>query len=74
MYHRQQGQGGLFLPLPQFPQVPGYGGGYDGGYGGGFSSFENRLDRLERQYQRLDRRVDRLERQVERIRRQLGYQ
>jgi hypothetical protein len=69
MYHRQQGQGGLFLPLPGFPQTP----GYDGGYGGGYGNFETRLDRLERQYQRLDRRVDRLERQVERIQRQLGY-
>jgi hypothetical protein len=69
MYHRQQGQGGIFLPLPQFPQTPGYGGGY----GGGAGSFDNRLDRVERQIQRLDRRVERLERQVERIQRQLGY-
>jgi hypothetical protein len=68
--YRQQGTGGILIPIP-FPgggqQYPGYPGG---GGGGGFN---DRLDRLERQFQRLDRRVDRLERQVERLERQLGY-
>jgi hypothetical protein len=70
---RQQGTGGILIPIPlpgggqQFPGYPGYPGG------GGGGNFNERLDRLERQYQRLDRKVDRLERQVERLERQLGY-
>ncbi|MGE6755688.1 hypothetical protein ACQKFO_19910 [Rossellomorea sp. NPDC071047] len=69
--YRQQGSGGLLIPIP----LPGGGGqGYPGfpsqGYGGGIN---DRLDRLERQYERLDRKIDRLERKVERLERQLGY-
>ncbi|MDX8345298.1 MULTISPECIES: hypothetical protein [Bacillaceae] len=69
--YRQQGTGGILIPIPlpgggqgQYPGYPGQ------GYGGGIN---DRLDRLERQYERLDRKVDRLERKVERLERQLGY-
>ncbi|MCA1066017.1 hypothetical protein QTG56_10330 [Rossellomorea sp. AcN35-11] len=68
--YRQQGTGGILIPIP----FPGGGGqGYPDYPGQGYGGVDERLDRLERQYRRLNRKVNRLERKVERLESQLGY-
>lgn len=62
MYHRQQ-LPGVIIPIPGFPQGPGY----------NISDLERRVERLERQFERINRRQERLNNRLQRVERQLGF-